>query len=126
MLLVAMLVGNGSVTQSRRTIGLGHVVDVVAFNELHAALRHAVVLRAARMGAAAKGLSAGQNLCLFDGIGRSVITQPMRRRDWQLASDMLLNCWQYRGKRSINPVRQDGSCCQEAEVGEQFHGSSAS
>jgi hypothetical protein len=32
------------------------------------------------------------------------------------------------GKRSINPVRQDGVCFQEsgAEAGEQFHGSSAS
>ena len=91
-----MLAGDGSVTQSRRTIGLGYVVDVVAFNELHAALRHAFVLRAARMGAAAKGLSAGQNLCLFDGIGRSVITQLTRRRGWQLASDMLLDGLQYR------------------------------
>ena len=36
---------------------------------------------------------------------------------------MALTC-----KRSINPVRQDGVCFQEAEAeaGEQFHGSSAS
>ncbi len=39
---------------------------------------------------------------------------------WGVASKCLFS------KRSINHVRQDKVCCQEAGAGEQFHGSSAS
>jgi hypothetical protein len=51
---------------------------------------------------------------------------PVRPRLQQVASEQIEVFCELLSKRSINHVRQDKVCFQEAGAGEQFHGSSAS
>lgn len=43
-----------------------------------------------------------------------------------LSDEETIRAYLNAGKRSINRVRRDKVCFQEAEAGEQFHGNSAS